>query len=73
MSRIVFVTWSGGGNLLPALGIGRELDRRGHSIAFLGEETQRDAIEANLLPFTSYHNRTGQGGAPQAAPGRRSR
>lgn len=54
MSRIVFVTWNGGGNLVPALGIARELDRRGHPIAFLGQETQRRAVEDEHLPFTAY-------------------
>jgi UDP:flavonoid glycosyltransferase YjiC (YdhE family) len=29
MSRIAFVTWNGGGNLAPALAIGRELRQRG--------------------------------------------
>ena len=67
MSRIVFVTWNGGGNLLPALGIARELDRRGHSVAFLGQETQRNAVEAARLAFTGYQHGADQSGAPQTA------
>ena len=66
MSRIVFVTWNGGGNLLPALGIARELDRHGHSVAFLGQETQRNAVEAAHLAFTAYPHRA-------ARPARRRR
>ena len=46
MSQIAFVTWNGGGNLGPALPIARELRRRDHRAAFLGQETQRPAIEA---------------------------
>lgn len=67
MSRIVFVTWNGGGNLLPALGIARELDRHGHSVAFLGQETQRNAVEAAHLAFTAYPHRAARAGAPQTA------
>ena len=65
MSQIMFVTWNGGGNLLPALGIARELDQRAHSVAFLGQDTQRDAIAAARLPFTAYPHRADQGGAAQ--------
>jgi hypothetical protein len=45
MSRIAFVTWDGGGNLAPGLAIARKLARRGHHAAFLGQATQRPAIE----------------------------
>jgi UDP:flavonoid glycosyltransferase YjiC (YdhE family) len=67
MSRIVFVTWNGGGNLLPALGIARELDRRGHAVAFLGQETQRNAIETACLAFTGYQHQADQSSAPPTA------
>jgi len=30
MAEILFVTWDGGGNVPPAVGIARELVRRGH-------------------------------------------
>ena len=36
MADILFVTWDGGGNVPPALGIARELQRRGHAVRFLG-------------------------------------
>ena len=70
MSRIVFVTWNGGGNLLPALGIGRELDRRGHCVAFVGQQAQRRAIEAAGFPFAAYPHEASPGGAPPTAAGR---
>jgi UDP:flavonoid glycosyltransferase YjiC (YdhE family) len=54
MSQIAFVTWNGGGNPGPALAIARELGRRGHRATFLGQETQRPAIEAAGHAFTGY-------------------
>ena len=41
MAGIQFVTWDGGGNLPPTLGIARELQRRGHAVGVIGEESQR--------------------------------
>lgn len=52
MARIVFVTWYGGGNLAPALGIGSELGRRGHSVSVFGQTPQRRAVEAAGMAFT---------------------
>ena len=46
MTRFAFVTWDGGGNLPPAIGIAQELAARGHSVRFLGYETQRADFEA---------------------------
>jgi UDP:flavonoid glycosyltransferase YjiC (YdhE family) len=54
MARIVFVTWYGGGNLAPALGIGSELGRRGHTVSFFGQPPQRRAVEAAGMAFTPY-------------------
>jgi hypothetical protein len=54
MSPIAFVTWNGDGNLAPALSIARELHRRGHRAALLGEDAQRPAVEAAGLVFTGY-------------------
>lgn len=45
MSKVCIVTWDGGGNVPPALGIGRELKRRGHDVTFTGHEQQRGAIQ----------------------------
>jgi MGT family glycosyltransferase len=70
MSRIVFVTWDGGGNLAPALAIARELAWRGHRTAFLGEATQRPATEAAGQAFTGFTPRP-QPAAPPATAAER--
>ncbi len=36
MARILWLNWSGGGNLPPSLGVARELTARGHEVAFAG-------------------------------------
>jgi len=36
MAKLLWLNWSGGGNLPPSLGIARELEQRGHGIAFAG-------------------------------------
>jgi UDP:flavonoid glycosyltransferase YjiC (YdhE family) len=36
MARILWLNWSGGGNLPPSLGIARILTERGHPVAFAG-------------------------------------
>jgi UDP:flavonoid glycosyltransferase YjiC (YdhE family) len=36
MARILWLNWSGGGNLPPSLGIARILSERGHTVAFAG-------------------------------------
>jgi Glycosyltransferase family 28 C-terminal domain len=46
MNNLLFVTWDGGGNVPPALGIAAELKRRGNAVRFLGHPSQRRAIEA---------------------------
>jgi UDP:flavonoid glycosyltransferase YjiC (YdhE family) len=54
MARQLFVTWNGGGNLVPALGIARMLGERGHVVAFLGQDTQQRRIEAADFGFAAY-------------------
>ena len=54
MANILFVTWDGGGNVPPALGIAAELQRRGDTVRFLGQEQQRGTIEAAGLSFEAY-------------------
>ncbi len=44
MSTIRFVTWDGGGNVPPALGIAAELVARGHRVGVLGHERQREPV-----------------------------
>jgi len=71
MSTFVFVTWNGGGNVTPALGIARALAERGHRVTFLGEETQRGWIEAAGFAFTAYTHRHDRDGAPLQTPAER--
>ena len=40
MSNILFVTWDGGGNVPPALGIAAELQQRGHRVRVIGHPVQ---------------------------------
>jgi UDP:flavonoid glycosyltransferase YjiC (YdhE family) len=46
MDSVLFVTWDGGGNVPPALGIAAELKRRGAAVRVLGHPSQRTANEA---------------------------
>ncbi|MFJ4982177.1 glycosyltransferase [Streptomyces sp. NPDC088732] len=54
MARILFVTWEGGGNVPPALGIAAELTRRGDTVRFLGHPQQREQIEAAGFRFEAF-------------------
>jgi UDP:flavonoid glycosyltransferase YjiC (YdhE family) len=54
MTGVLIVTWDGGGNLPPALGIGRELQKRGVKVRVLGNAVQRDAVAGAGLPFTPF-------------------
>jgi len=38
MARFLFVSWAGGGNEPPAIGIAQELRDRGHEVAFAGQD-----------------------------------
>ncbi|HEX7264010.1 MAG TPA: glycosyltransferase [Candidatus Dormibacteraeota bacterium] len=53
MTRFTFVTWDGGGNLPPAVGIAQELIARGNEVRFLGYLPQQAAIEARGLAFSA--------------------
>lgn len=59
MTRFAFVTWDGGGNVPPAVGIAQELASRGHDVFFVGYEVQRNRIETKGLKFISLR-RSGQ-------------
>lgn len=52
MTRFNFVTWDGGGNVPPAVGIAQELIARGNEVRFLGYLPQQAAIEARGLAFS---------------------
>ena len=54
MSRILFVTWDGGGNVGPAVEIAQELQRRGDEVRFLGQGQQREALERAGFSFAAY-------------------
>jgi MGT family glycosyltransferase len=51
MARIALVTWAGGGNVPPAVGLAQALGARGHDVAFWGYEAQRASIERRGLGF----------------------
>jgi UDP:flavonoid glycosyltransferase YjiC (YdhE family) len=56
MARILAVTWDGGGNVPPMLGIARELRRRGHHVRVLGHPQQRDVVDSAGLDFVEYRH-----------------
>jgi UDP:flavonoid glycosyltransferase YjiC (YdhE family) len=56
MAELVFVTWDGGGNVPPALGIAGELTARGHHIRFLGHERQRSSVSGAGFAFEAYRH-----------------
>lgn len=46
MARILWLNWSGGGNLPPSLGIARVLTERGHDVTFAGRPEMVPRVEA---------------------------
>jgi UDP:flavonoid glycosyltransferase YjiC (YdhE family) len=56
MDSVLFVTWDGGGNVPPALGIAAELKQRGNAVRFLGHPSQRQAIEAAGFTAEEFRN-----------------
>lgn len=58
MARILWLNWSGGGNLPPSLGIARALTERGHAIAFAGRPEMVPRVEAaglRAIEFTQAY------------------
>jgi UDP:flavonoid glycosyltransferase YjiC (YdhE family) len=56
----LFVTWEGGGNVPPVLGVARRLTARGHSVRVLTEPCLEPAVRetgADFVPFTRYFTR----------------
>jgi UDP:flavonoid glycosyltransferase YjiC (YdhE family) len=45
MARMLWLNWSGGGNLPPSLGIARVLTERGHDVAFAGRPEMVSRVE----------------------------
>ena len=56
MAEILFVTWDGGGNVPPAVGIAGELASRGHRVRFMGHERQRSFVEGAGFEFEAYRH-----------------
>jgi MGT family glycosyltransferase len=52
-NRIAFVTWDGGGNVGPAIGIAQALAARGHQVCFHGYFGQRRRIETAGFGFVA--------------------
>ncbi len=57
MARFLFITWHGGGNVPPAVGIAQVLKERGHTIIFAGYESQRQRIMNRGFPFACIGTR----------------
>ncbi len=55
MTNILFVTWDGGGNVPPALGIAAELQQRGHRVRVMGHPVQQAQVTEQGLDFTAFH------------------
>lgn len=58
--NVLFVTFEGGGNVPPVLGLARRLAERGHRVRVLTEPCLRDAvlgIGADFIPFTEHFTR----------------
>lgn len=56
MANVLFVTWDGGGNVPPALGIAAKLHDRGERVRFLGHEQQRAVVEGAGFHFEPYRH-----------------
>jgi UDP:flavonoid glycosyltransferase YjiC (YdhE family) len=50
----LFATWSGGGNVAPAIGLAHALARRGHAVRFLGSPSLEDRITAVGCAFRPW-------------------
>ena len=55
MSNVLFITWDGGGNVPPALGIAAELQLRGHRVRVMGHPVQHAEVKGMGLDFTAFH------------------
>ena len=51
MSKILFVTWPGGGNQPPAIGLAQQLHRDGHETVFAGYIDQASRFTLLDLEF----------------------
>lgn len=56
MARILAVTWDGGGNVPPMLGIAACLGARGHTVRVLGHPEQAAAVAEACGEFVAYRH-----------------
>jgi UDP:flavonoid glycosyltransferase YjiC (YdhE family) len=57
----LFVTWEGGGNVPPVLGVAQRMIARGHEVVVLSEpclQATIEAIGAKFIPFKKHFTRT---------------
>lgn len=54
MNNILVITWDGGGNVPPALGIAAELRQRGHRVRVMGHRAQDQQVKGAGLDFTAF-------------------
>lgn len=52
--RFLFVTWEGGGNVPPILGLARRLVERGHSVRVISDPCNEGDVKAAGCEFTAY-------------------
>lgn len=81
MARFLFVTWDGGGNEPPAIGIAQALRARGHDVFFAGQElappvmvagyeTQGGRIARHGFPFLPLERAAAAWATGEPGPGR---
>lgn len=61
LRSFLFVTWEGGGNVPPVLGLAKQLVQRGHKVRVLAEpclQNQIKSIGAEYIAFKEYFVRT---------------
>src|ERR1700704_1149476 len=54
--HFVIVTWDGGGNVPPALTIGRRLLRAGHQVRVLASPTLQGIVQSTGLDFRGFRH-----------------
>lgn len=54
MADVLFVTWDGGGNVPPALGLAAELSARGHRVRVQGHRAQAGAVARAGLEYVAF-------------------
>jgi hypothetical protein len=70
MAKILWLNWSGGGNLPPSLGVARALTERGHSVAFAAVKLigQKPSPQASERVDIAPTQRTPWGGSGWGCP-----